>query len=83
MTNNHLNIAVIPGDGIGTEVVPEGLRVLDVAAKRHNIDIRFDEFDFAGCRATEKTGSAGTMPCSSAPSAGPKPYRTTCRFGGR
>ena len=27
-------IAVIPGDGIGTEVVPEGLRVLDAAAAR-------------------------------------------------
>ena len=26
-------IAVIPGDGIGTEVVPEGLRVLDAAAR--------------------------------------------------
>ena len=28
------NIAVIPGDGIGREVVPEGMRVLDAAAKR-------------------------------------------------
>jgi hypothetical protein len=27
-------IAVIPGDGIGTEVVPEGLRVLEAAARR-------------------------------------------------
>ncbi|WP_197388371.1 isocitrate/isopropylmalate family dehydrogenase [Ralstonia pseudosolanacearum] len=26
-------IAVIPGDGIGKEVVPEGLRVLDAAAR--------------------------------------------------
>jgi tartrate dehydrogenase/decarboxylase/D-malate dehydrogenase len=26
-------IAVIPGDGIGKEVVPEGLRVLEAAAK--------------------------------------------------
>ena len=25
------NIAVIPGDGIGREVVPEGMRVLDAA----------------------------------------------------
>ena len=27
-------IAVIPGDGIGKEVVPEGLRVLDAASRR-------------------------------------------------
>ena len=31
MSRTH-RIAVIPGDGIGTEVVPEGLRVLDAAA---------------------------------------------------
>jgi len=27
-------IAVIPGDGIGLEVVPQGIRVLDAAGKR-------------------------------------------------
>ena len=31
-TNRVYNIAVIPGDGIGKEVMPEGLRVLDAAA---------------------------------------------------
>ena len=30
-------IAVIPGDGIGKEVVPEGLRVLEAAAKKHGV----------------------------------------------
>ncbi len=49
MAQNHLNIAVIAGDGIGKEVVPEGLRVLEAAAKRHGIDLRCDEFDFASC----------------------------------
>ena len=42
-------IAVIPGDGIGTEVVPEGLRVLDAAARKFGIDLTFDHFDFASC----------------------------------
>jgi tartrate dehydrogenase/decarboxylase / D-malate dehydrogenase len=42
-------IAVIPGDGIGGEVVPEGIRVLDVAARRFAIDLRYDDFDFASC----------------------------------
>ena len=30
-------IAVIPGDGIGKEVVPEGLRVIETAAKKHGV----------------------------------------------
>ena len=49
MTGNHINIAVIPGDGIGKEVVPEGLRVLEAVARRRAIDMRFDAFDFASC----------------------------------
>ncbi len=42
-------IAVIAGDGIGTEVIPEGLRVLDVAARRFDVPLSFDHFDFASC----------------------------------
>ena len=34
-TNRVHRIAVIPGDGIGKEVVPEGLRVLEAVAGRH------------------------------------------------
>lgn len=40
-------IAVIPGDGIGREVVPEGLRVLQAAASRFGIALQFDEFDWS------------------------------------
>ena len=42
-------IAVIPGDGIGKEVVPEGLRVLERAAERFGLALAFDHFDFASC----------------------------------
>jgi tartrate dehydrogenase/decarboxylase/D-malate dehydrogenase len=42
-------IAVIPGDGIGKEVVPEGLRVLDAAARRFGVELQLDHFDFASC----------------------------------
>lgn len=42
-------IAVIPGDGIGKEVVPEGLRVLDAAARKFGIDFKWDYFEFASC----------------------------------
>ncbi len=54
--SNHLKIAVIAGDGIGKEVVPEGLRVLEAAAKRHDIGLEFDEFDFASCDYYAKHG---------------------------
>ncbi|HEY3379973.1 MAG TPA: 3-isopropylmalate dehydrogenase, partial [Armatimonadota bacterium] len=43
-------IAVIPGDGIGPEVIREGLKVLDVAAKKHNIQFTYETFDWGGER---------------------------------
>ena len=48
-TNRIHRIAVIPGDGIGKEVVPEGVRVLEAAAKRFGFELRLDWFDFASC----------------------------------
>ena len=36
-------IAVIPGDGIGTEVVPEGIRVLEAAGSKYGVSFEFDE----------------------------------------
>ena len=47
MTKNRFTIAVIPGDGIGKEVVPEGLRVLETVATKFNINLHFDHFDFS------------------------------------
>jgi len=49
-------IAVIAGDGIGTEVMPEGLRVLQAAATRFNLKLQFDHFDFSSCDYFEKHG---------------------------
>jgi len=43
------NIASIPGDGIGKEVVPEGLKVLKEAAQKHQFKINFTEYNFASC----------------------------------
>jgi tartrate dehydrogenase/decarboxylase / D-malate dehydrogenase len=40
-------IAVIPGDGIGKEVMPEGLRVLEAAGRKSDIQWQFDEFDWS------------------------------------
>jgi len=50
-------IAVIAGDGIGTEVMPEGLRALDAAARRFGIDVQLDEFDFASCAYYARHGT--------------------------
>ena len=49
-------IAVIPGDGIGKEVVPEGLRVLDAAARKFGIDMQWDAFDFSSWDYFERHG---------------------------
>ncbi|MGA0609686.1 tartrate dehydrogenase [Caldimonas sp. KR1-144] len=42
-------IAVIPGDGIGKEVMPEGLRVLDAAARRFGIALEYRLIEWASC----------------------------------
>jgi tartrate dehydrogenase/decarboxylase / D-malate dehydrogenase len=40
-------IAVIPGDGIGKEVIPEGLRVVEAASRKYGIDMEYRHFDWA------------------------------------
>ncbi|MFJ6533499.1 tartrate dehydrogenase [Microbacterium sp. NPDC091662] len=55
MTTTH-RIAVIAGDGIGTEVMPEGLRVLRAAAARFDIALEFEEFDFASAAYWQQHG---------------------------
>jgi tartrate dehydrogenase/decarboxylase/D-malate dehydrogenase len=40
-------IAVIPGDGIGREVMPEGVRVMEAAGARHGISFRWQEFPWS------------------------------------
>ncbi|KQT11701.1 tartrate dehydrogenase [Methylobacterium sp. Leaf399] len=45
----HHRIAVIAGDGIGKEVMPEGVRVLERVAGRFGFTLDLDVFDFASC----------------------------------
>src|SRR5882724_9731478 len=85
-------IAVIPGDGIGKEVVPEGLRVLDAAARKFKVELQLDHFDWS-CDYYLKHGTMmpenwkeqiGSMTrSSSAPSAGPRRCPTMSRSGAR
>lgn len=48
-------IAVIAGDGIGKEVVPEGIRVLEAAAQRFDFRLRWHAFDWS-CETYTRTG---------------------------
>jgi tartrate dehydrogenase/decarboxylase/D-malate dehydrogenase len=48
-------IAVIAGDGIGKEVVPEGIRVLEAAGSRFGLSFQWDEFPWS-CEHYAKTG---------------------------
>ncbi len=49
------NIAVIAGDGIGKEVVPEGIRVLEAAGKRYGFGLNWRPFDWS-CETYIRTG---------------------------
>lgn len=50
------NIAVIPGDGIGKEVIPEGIKVLEAATEKVGVSLNFQYFDWS-CETYHQTGS--------------------------
>ena len=39
-------IAVIAGDGVGTEVVPQARRVLEKVARKHDVTFAFQDFEW-------------------------------------
>ncbi|WP_298417550.1 tartrate dehydrogenase [Brevibacterium sp.] len=49
-------IAVIPGDGIGKEVMPIGVRAVEAAAQRHGVDVELEWFDFASVEYYQQHG---------------------------
>ncbi|WP_066334047.1 tartrate dehydrogenase [Azohydromonas lata] len=49
MENKTYRIAVIPGDGIGKEVMPEGLRAVQAAADKFGIGLELTHIDWASC----------------------------------
>ena len=53
---NRFNIAVIAGDGIGKEVMPEGIKVLKKVSEKFDINLNFEEFDFSSYDYYEKHG---------------------------
>jgi len=54
---NRLKIAAIPGDGIGKEVMPEGLRALEAAARRFRLGLDFTHIEWASCDYYARTGA--------------------------
>ena len=53
---NRFNVAVIAGDGIGKEVMPEGIKVLKKVSEKFDINLNFEEFDFSSYDYYEKHG---------------------------
>ncbi len=56
MTKANYRLAVIPGDGIGNEVVPEGLKVLEALAPRFDLEFDCTHFDWS-CERYLETGA--------------------------
>jgi tartrate dehydrogenase/decarboxylase/D-malate dehydrogenase len=55
MAGTH-KIAVIPGDGIGKETVPEAVRVLDAASRRFGFTLDMTHYDWS-CETYKRTGA--------------------------
>jgi tartrate dehydrogenase/decarboxylase/D-malate dehydrogenase len=51
-----MRVAVIPGDGIGNEVVPEGIRVLEAVGRKLDLDYAFTSYDWS-CERFAKKGA--------------------------
>ncbi|MEQ9592135.1 MAG: tartrate dehydrogenase [Cyclobacteriaceae bacterium] len=52
---NHYKIAVVPGDGIGVEVVGESLKVLDALASKFGFQLSYQHYDYS-CEYYKKHG---------------------------
>ncbi|MBN2481072.1 MAG: 3-isopropylmalate dehydrogenase [Bacteroidales bacterium] len=50
MNKRSYNIAVLPGDGTGPEVVREGIKVMNAAASRFGFSLNYQTYDFGGDR---------------------------------
>ncbi|MDE0715547.1 MAG: tartrate dehydrogenase [Gammaproteobacteria bacterium] len=56
MSKRKYNIAVIPGDGIGKEVIPVGQRAVEAVATRFGFEVAWESFDWS-CERYAKTGT--------------------------
>ncbi|SIQ10157.1 3-isopropylmalate dehydrogenase [Chryseobacterium sp. RU33C] len=56
MSDNYFKIAVLPGDGIGPEIISESIKILDVIAEVFQYKFHFD-YGLIGAEAIFKTGN--------------------------
>lgn len=56
MSDRNYKVAVLPGDGTGPEVVAEGVKVIEAAARKFGFEMSFDKYDWGGERYL-KTGN--------------------------
>ena len=56
MLKNKYTVAVIAGDGIGKEVMPEGLRALEATCHKFGINLKFTEYPFSSIDYYQKHG---------------------------
>jgi len=54
--SNQMKIAVVPGDGIGNEVMPEAIGVLEAVARKYDLGFQFDDKDWS-CERYHKEGA--------------------------
>ena len=50
---NNFNVTVIPGDGIGPEIVAEAVKVLDAAGKKYGYKLNYTKILMGGCSIDE------------------------------
>ena len=50
MAGKNYKIAALPGDGTGPEVIAQGIKVIEAAAKKFGFKIKFDTYDWGGTR---------------------------------
>ena len=54
-------IAVIPGDGIGSEIVPVGTKVLDAVAKKFGFELQYQQFPYGAATISKQAGLCRMM----------------------
>ena len=50
---NNFNVTVIPGDGIGPEIVAEAVKVLNAAGKKYDYELNYTKILMGGCSIDE------------------------------
>lgn len=45
--SNSYKLNLVPGDGIGREMIPEGIRVLDTLSAQHSFSLKYEEFPYS------------------------------------